>query len=853
MKKYVSVFYAIFFAVLLTIGNAYASVCLLGDEGCDLNGGETAREDDCTRSDYYSCLSAEVKDLKAQGWKCSSVKSCAGKCHCQSKDKPKGESGTDNVNAWPEKYCNPDGSNNTDLYKCKISGRQNGIFYWECSEKTICEDKQDTYFAVSKDKTAADIAAEQEKVCHARGYTFVTGKSGKSSYVCGHCAEHQSGCKRGVPENEVPSGCYAPCKKVGKAKLDSGETVKCCIFEPLFKIGEAEDEAEYHRPEKMSDCYQTIDKKLAADGKYCYKQQKMSTECAVGYVWNDFVAAYEPQKEHCSCVPARCPDGSSTAKPEGCFEYRNVGQSAADICWSAIELNDKCATGEVKSVKECPYGFEVGGHTECGKQCYVCRDKTDSCPLGQTATAEKCKAGYDLGAVTISGAQCYVCKDENACPAGQTENPDDCAYGFEIGAETENGKQCYACHKLNCRDFGYEDVCTDGCSKDILTTCVTKYLPNGLTCYAATTQECVNGCGPNGCALCPAEYSAEKSGVCYDTVVGADGVSACYQSKDCCAEKDYEYSENKPEVEAGYEIMPAQGTQGGYCLKEKNCPENEVTLCTESKSDTQCVVCNPTGNYSAAAPCYAAVQKSDICAQDTVKNPEDCEYGTKAAEPTECGTSCYKCKVCTPADCSDYTLAKKPRTAETSYDVCDAGCKQPLKYKCKVGYEYRDGGCFEPCPADYPYSGKCPSGMVGKDTYTTSDGGYCFDCGKTSEPETEYRCADEWVGNMRYFYTTNVLKGYSYPHGCCVKDPCSAVYRDGYVEGFTQSNDNGGDYWCCKAGYTSEASAIYFPSDTPHCKYVGKTGTYCGPTTTGPEEVHHYCKFGKLVGKVCVE
>ncbi|MBR1825722.1 MAG: hypothetical protein IJ770_03955 [Alphaproteobacteria bacterium] len=857
MRKYISFFFSVlFFAVsgsVLTVNDSYASICLLYDENCMQNESNAPREDDCTRSDYYPCLSEQVTELKSQGWKCSSVKSCAGKCYCQPKEKPTGESGEDNMNKWPEQYRNADGSNNSDLYNCKISGQQDGIFYWKCTLKEICTDKKDSYFVISKGKTTADVEAEQEKICNADGYTFIKGESKKSSYLCGHCAEHSSGCKRGVPENEVPSGCYAPCKEVGKATLKTGETVKCCVFEPMFDVKKAEDIAEYHRPEKMSDCYITLDKKSAADGEYCYKQQKMPENCAEGYVWNDFVAAYEPMKEHCSCVPARCPEGSAAQKPEGCFEYFNVGKSAADICWKTTELSDVCASGEVKNAKECPYGAENGGHTACGKQCYVCKEKADTCPLGQTDNAEKCKVGYDLGTTTKTGKQCYICKDENSCPEGQTDNTDDCAYGFDVGAETENGKQCYKCHKPSCRDFGYDDVCTDGCRKDVLTMCSAKYLPNGLTCYETTKQECVNGCGPNGCALCPAGYTSEKTEGCYDTVVGADGVSACYKEIKCCADKDFVYEMRKPEIIAGYDIKDAQGVQGGYCQREKVCPENETTVCTESLNDTQCVVCNPSGNYSASAQCFAAVEKSNICAADLVKNPQDCEYGAELGQATECGAPCYKCKICKPKDCSEYTIEKKPHTAETTYDVCDAGCKQALRYRCKAGFEYRNGGCVEPCPADYPYDGKCPEAMVGKDTYTTFDGRYCFDCGKVTEAEAEYRCADEWVGNTHYFYTTDVLTGYSYPNGCCVKDPCSGVYREGYIEGVSKSKDNGGDYWCCMAGYKSEASSVYFPSDTPHCRYVGKTGTYCGPNTTGPSETHYFCKVGKLVGKKCVE
>ena len=103
---------------------------------------------------------------------------------------------------------------------------------------------------------------------------------------------------------------------------------------------------------------------------------------------------------------------------------------------------------------------------------------------------------------------------------------------------------------------------------------------------------------------------------------------------------------SRPYREQGYDIVAAQGSQGGYCYKGKGCPEPESLNCEPDIIETQCVVCHKTENYSGMKQCQKKIIKSNVCKDGQTKETQNCKYGYELGDKTECGEQCYTCKVC---------------------------------------------------------------------------------------------------------------------------------------------------------------------------------------------------------------
>ncbi len=950
-------------------------------------------------------------------------------------------------------------------------------------------------------------------ICSASLFPF--GKSSQSAEKC-----------EGLLMSEAPSGCFYPCANPYKLK----DGTQCCADTKWRAMPQ-----EYTREEKNDACYDT-DAVMAADGEYCYKQTPSETNCKAGFIWNDFNASYDKAQKYCSCVAVKCPQGSSTEKKSGCYSYRDTGQkSGNNTCWISLPLSDKCLANETKNPEKCPFGYTEGEKTECGTQCYKCREPDDNCPAGQTQNTQDCWYGYTHGSKTEAGNQCYMCKDPTCayfaliddcsagcvgstkttcvpvtpqgtplhcyeritetCPQGcdgkncaskkcedfgytdncetgcannvritcESRDPgyglhcfekieEPCAYGCdgntcsvrtcESGGFVKTctdgcngntnvsckpvdyyGMLCYekqtekcaqgcapdgtSCNRKSCADGGYVDSCGSGCVGNVMTNCTPQsyyglscyekqtekcaqgctldgldcnrktcadggylsaceqkcadntktnckkveyygltcyekqdvtctqgcaddgltcniktcadggYVESckkgcrnnvktdckeveyyGLTCYEKTTQTCDQGCAPdnfecnikicsnggyvercvagcagsakttctevkyygltcydrqvencaqgcapdgktcsdktcsdfadkngikltdsctagcddntmvtcrqanpgygltcyvktavqceNGCAetdeckLCPTGFTTEKSGQCYDMAVGADGKTICYKETSCCANSDRIYSVEKPSSAAGYDIVEAQGMQGGYCYKVKNCPEPETTKCENTVSDTECTLCQDTDNYSGSTQCRRVAKLSNRCPDGQTHNPSDCANGYVLGNKTECGNQCYGCNLC-PAGYVTHTSAQCYYT-ETGADG---------KTTC-----YQNVACCSDTSRTYSQSRPHPEKGYDIVSAQGSQGGYCYKDKNCPEPEN-IACEENIIETQcAVCQKTNNYSGLTQ---CQKRITKSNVCRDGQ----TKEKEN------CKYGYV--------PSEKTEC------------------------------------
>ena len=239
---------------------------------------------------------------------------------------------------------------------------------------------------------------------------------------------------------------------------------------------------------------------------------------------------------------------------------------------------------------------------------------------------------------------------------------------------------------------------------------------------------------------------------------------------------------------------------------------------------------------------------SDGCGNTTTKYKSACTGNKTCNGSGQCVEN-----ECTPNDCSDYTLTYMPQGGSGSYDSCTPGCGDDTpKYKCRQGYTSMSAYCVKDCPSDHPkfsfYNNYgCSDGIC---DYIENNVGYCLKCGRSiGSANVGYRCP---IGANDYIYNGSSYTGY--PNGCCIKDPCASYKSQGYTQGITFRADNGGYYWCCMPGYTSEPDQ-YSGSNTAHCKYAGVTGTNCLANYSGNMvalEQYNYCTSGTLSGNKCV-
>lgn len=430
----------------------------------------------------------------------------------------------------------------------------------------------------------------------------------------------------------------------------------------------------------------TCNKKSCSDGGYvdsCGKgcKNNILTTCTFQQYYG--LSCYSRHTENCAqgctddgldCNRRICEDGGYTSTcVEGCSDNTQVNCTKVDYfgltCYEKklTTCEQGCAEDglicDAKScaaggyVDSCRNGCQNGTYTECkeveyfGKTCYEKQTKT--CKQGCTPDNMKCNVktcldgGYIERCVAgCSGTSKTICNEVQyyglTCYDRQVEN---CAQGC-----SPDGKTCIS---KTCSDFSDKngvrliDSCAEGCSDNQYITCKVANPGYGLECYTKKVSECVNGCADaKKCNMCPTGYTTEKTGECYNMAVGADGKTVCYKETPCCTNNERMYAPDKPMPEEGYDIIEAQGHQGGYCYKAKKCPGAETTVCVPDENDTQCTVCNDTENYNGVTRCQRAVLKSNQCPEGQTKNNEDCANGYVLGNKTECGTQCYRCDLC---------------------------------------------------------------------------------------------------------------------------------------------------------------------------------------------------------------
>ncbi|MBR6355403.1 MAG: hypothetical protein IKR92_00985 [Alphaproteobacteria bacterium] len=410
-----------------------------------------------------------------------------------------------------------------------------------------------------------------------------------------------------------------------------------------------------------------------------------------------------------------------------CYEKQEetCTQGCAD---DGLTCNIKaCADGGY--VESCKKGCRNNVDTDCkeveyyGLTCY--EKKTQNCKQGCAPDNASCniKICADGGYVERCVAGCAgsaktTCTEVKyyglTCYDRQVEN---CAQSCAPDGQT--------CNDKTCSDFSdstgvkLTDSCTAGCADNTLISCKQANPGYGLTCYSRTAVQCQNGCAETDeCNLCPAGFSTEKTGQCYDMAVGADNKTICYKETPCCASGDRTFALEKPSPVTGYDIVEAQGLQGGYCYKAKPCPEPEETSCDNTKSETECTICHDTEHYSGATQCRRIAKVSNRCPSGQTHNVSECANGYVLGNKTECGEQCYICNLCpagfvtrTGAQCyykeigaDNKTMcyqnveccADKSRAFSMSRPYREQGYDIVAAQGSQGGYCYKGKGCPEP-------------------------------------------------------------------------------------------------------------------------------------------------------------
>ena len=395
---------------LTALSASYGSVCILGDEGCigDPTYTMTPPPPTCNDALYVDCTSTtEIQNHINNGETCHEVEGCPGKCTCNPVDcQALGYTlpGTNDATKWPDGYriTLPNGTeaNNTTDYNCEIctignkKRLQNGKYYWKCTSKVICTSSEDTQYAIPKGKKAADVEKTQKQICENNGKVFIVGETRNNNYVCGHCDVDPVLCPNGVPEYEIPSGCYYPCRATNETFRQGNEIKRCCYFDPMpgwNQSGEIRPQQldGFHQTKWDDTCYAPAIEEVAADGSTCYKQFVKNSDCETrhgckvkdnaednedyqdtafhyadymtnivnaratgdsariyeaqlalyqngkhdcsGFVWNDRLGNPRREQEKCSCAIKPCPEGSALASQRPLTERVNGVEQ--NICY----------------------------------------------------------------------------------------------------------------------------------------------------------------------------------------------------------------------------------------------------------------------------------------------------------------------------------------------------------------------------------------------------------------------------------------------------------------------------------------------------------------------------------------
>ncbi len=283
---------------------------------------------------------------------------------------------------------------------------------------------------------------------------------------------------------------------------------------------------------------------------------------------------------------------------------------------------------------------------------------------------------------------------------------------------------------------------------------------------------------------------------CYNKETQKCGTQTCYipYSPNCTGNKEQKGTADQCSCvcKTGYH------EQGSDCI-ENACPTNTVkeSDCvttnytkfhqTSSYTDTSgntinCGTCKCTPLANETQPnsgCYKQAQDDNGCGEmRTVYLDATPQCGSNAhvtGSGTNCSCACntdyvpYNGVCCKPSSCdSSYNLTTQPTSATTTYDSCSKGCGLGTVYKCKEGYEFKNGNCVKPgCPeGSFMYEGECINCDTCKNlvetTGGTSNNGYT-----TNRCRTASLCQqDKERIESTYHCACSCSEGYKY--GCLV-------------------------------------------------------------------------------------
>ena len=453
-----------------------------------------------------------------------------------------------------------------------------------------------------------------------------------------------------------------------------------------------------------------------------------------------------------------------TCEPDPCDSSYNQENKLDENCFSCTQCTKKGSNYENKwycqqNIKE---NYIVEGTT--------CRLKT--CKEINSDYVTECPAGYACRDTQIDGSD-GDCLTTQACTYGTAEK---CKQAGEwVGTCKQDSDGCWWPETCN-NAKGYAKQASD-CGGGAFTTGAQAGTlgkdGSGAACYRI-------GCNES------AGYYADLGS--YDTTVFKESAYkgcglTCKQPS--CVNNISNQSDCKTTGSAGYDL------EGPKVLKKVNCYTCKAKTCPDGyEKGTTAANCADKEGYVVTYASLSIYAGNDVCGkcEECKLNPcSEYTYTTLSdyANSESCDLGCnqgkkYRCKsgyepkdgkcvepICVPDPCLGYEAKKSGmNTSDTNLLACNPGCGEAKKYKCKDGYEYGHYGfCVSPCKSGYTmnYTPTC-NGKTASDYYLREDKhSYCVKCGTLTCASGTYASKKECEKHLNYATACNGIK---YNHVC---------------------------------------------------------------------------------------
>ena len=181
--------------------------------------------------------------------------------------------------------------------------------------------------------------------------------------------------------------------------------------------------------------------------------------------------------------------------------------------------------------------------------------------------------------------------------------------------------------------------------------------------------------------------------------------------------------------------------------------------------------------YGCQSPFADCSSKCQVAYSDNCRNRTDnkTDYGCEKYW-SDCSVKCEKGKICTPKDCSAYSLTTIPNNA--FYEECIKGCGNTQRYykinSCVSGYFLQRGYCVnDTCPSGTQKS-SCDANQVYEGFENTDLGSMCYRC----RTKNCYDYGSNYYPSEPTGKSCNrVAKGNIYCYTNCCDDSCPAGYQ----------------------------------------------------------------------------